>query len=194
MTDTPVRRYNRLGASAGLRWPLLGWAEAAARAVDDAGFAVAAKPWRQQQVLTDLRRELREAYTSHLRAGQRLALIEHFQGLQAQAQPVLAGRTRAGLLLEADRRVFESMFHTAQLEHGRNHAAQADALAVLRLLTHQPLPTLAPTEPPDPSGASACPDQTTPLKRAPQRPAVALAQLVMQAHQRQLDQTRWAGV
>lgn len=191
VTETALRRYDRLSGTASLRWPLLGAAESRERDVSDAEALVQSTSWRRQQVLDELRTELRLTYAEAWRAARREQLARGFLSLQPQAEALLRARTDAGLLLEADRRAFVSMFETARRDLERATAARSDAVVALQRLTRR---ELAGFEPQAPAWSTACLTDALARARADDRPAVVAAAAQVQARQRQLAATRWAGI
>ncbi len=191
LSDTQSRSYGRVGGSAGVRWPLLGSAETGARAVEEASSASSIGPWHQSQVRSNLLRQLRSAYIAYGYSAERLRLAEAFLALESQAAPLLQQRTRAHFLFESDRQSFATMFETARRDRERQRAARSEAMATLRRLTRQPLPAL---EFVAPAWATSCLRAEPLLAQAHARPGVAVAQLAVEAQQRQLDLMRWSGI
>lgn len=191
VTETTRRRYERLSGTASLRWPLLGTAEARERDVVDAEGLVQSMSGRRQQVLEQMRTELRLAYADAWRAARHEQLARGFLALQTQAEALLRARTDAGLLLEADRQAFASMFETARRDLERATAARGEAVAVLQRLTRR---DLAGFEPQAPAWSTACLTNALSGVRVDDRPAVLAATVQAQLWQRRLAATRWSGV
>jgi outer membrane protein TolC len=191
ITDTAARDYTRASGLAGLRWPLLGTAEAAQRDTEDATLLLEQQPWRRQQAQADVLAAVRDAWVTLLHARERQALARAWLQQEPAVGALLANRTRAHLLLEADRLAFASMFDTARRDALREEQADDRALALLQRLTHLPLTDLRVEAP---GWATSCLRREDLLARADERPAVALAAMAVRARERQVDEVHWAGV
>jgi outer membrane protein TolC len=191
ITDTAARDYTRASGLAGLRWPLLGTAEAAARDTEDATLRLEQQPWRRQQAQVEVLGTVRDAWVVLLRGRERQALARAWLQQEAAVAALLAGRTRAHLLLEADRLAFASMFDTARRDALREAQTADRALALLQRLTLLPLGEMRATAP---DWSTRCLRREDILARADQRPPVAMAAMAVRARERQVDEARWAGV
>lgn len=191
VTDDVVRNYRRGSVQVGARWPLLDGAQLQERNRSEAEAAVEVARQRRRQAETDALAQLRLAYVDHLRARERQSLARAFLALEPQAQGLMAGRTRASLLLDADRQAFQSAFETARRDDARQEAAAQDALRRARRVTGRSLEAMA-VEAPRWSlrcaGAAALEAQTD------QRPEVAARLAVLAAREALVGQQRWAGI
>jgi hypothetical protein len=191
ITDTAARDYTRASGLAGLRWPLLGTAESAARDTEDATLHLEQQPWRRRLAQGEVVGLVRDAWVVLLHGRERQALAHAWLAQEAPVQAMLAGRTRAHLLLEADRLAFASMFDTARRDALREDQATDRALAVLQRLTRMPLANLHPSEP---GWATDCLRREDLLAVADDRPGVAIAAMTVRARERQVEEVRWAGM
>jgi outer membrane protein TolC len=191
VTDTAARDYRRSSAQIGARWPLLGGAQAQARALTDARGGAEAARLRARQAETDAVSQLRAAYVDQLRSAERLALADALLQTEPAVEPLLAARTRGALLLEADRREYQSIFEDARRDAARDRAQRDDALRRVRRLTGLPQADLS-REPPRWNLGCVAPAML--LARADERPAVAQAAIELSTRQALAAQQQWTGV
>ena len=191
ITDTAARDYTRISGLGGLRWPLLGTAEAAARDTEDATLRLEQQPWRHRQAQAEVLGAVRDDWVVLLRGRERQALARAWLQQEAPVGALLSGRTRAHLLLEADRLAFASMFDTARRDALREAQAADRALVQLQRLTLLPLGDLRATAP---GWSTRCLRREDILARTEERPLVAMAAMAVRARERQVDEVRWAGV
>jgi outer membrane protein TolC len=189
VTDDVVRGYERTGAQFSARWPLLGGPEQARRAVSAAEADTGNARLRADQARSDAVTQLRLAYADAYRTSQRLTLGRLFLDLSPSSKNMLKGRSRDGLLLDADRQAFESMFETARRDAVREQAAHDEALARIKTLSGQVDVDVASA----PRWDSAC-LRATDLGHDTASPLSEQAARQLAASREMASQQRWVGV
>lgn len=191
LTDTTARSYGAVNATAGLRIPVLGGAEASQRQRAEADKLVQTAQLQQAVKRDRVTRDVRLAYSAYVRSAEKAALARAWLGLEAAATPVFRARTREHALLETDRLALQSGFHVARRDLDRYLLGMQSALATLRRLSKLPLDALAP-EPP--AWATQCLQREALLQRLDQWPTVAIRQVELAARERQSGLRRWGGI
>lgn len=173
LTDTTSRSYQRLSAVAGLRLPLFG-----SRALEGEALRAAEAGIRQRELARSVaRREARKAlhyaYSEAVRFREMADLATAFLAGETQAERVLQARRVGGLLLEADRLEFSTMFLAARRNQQSYDARALAARRRLETLSGHPLDAgrvLAP-----PAFHTDCLDAAQLAARASQHPELAMA-------------------
>lgn len=191
LTDTTSRSYGRVNASAGLRIPLLGSAEASERQIDDAAVALRLRALQREQKLVQVVRDVRMAYSSYVRNAQKAAVTKSWLGLEDATKPVFLARTREHALLEVDRLALQAGFHVARRDLDRYALAQRSALAVLRRLSKHALDDM-PLQ--APAWATQCLSKEAMLAELEMHPALTIKRVEVDARERQANLMRWGGV
>lgn len=185
--------YNaqRLNGQVAVRWPLAGALEAQRRERKEIDAATARARLRVEETRRDVLRKLRAAYAEYVASRQQTRLAEAYVSWQEGIMPVLQDRTRAGLLLEADRIGFDVAFTSARTTLARNQLRSRLARATLERLTGHPLPQLPETPPTLPS---TCLRRAVLEQAAESRPAIASASTDVQLRRELLHDGKLAGI
>lgn len=191
LTDSTSRSYGRVNASAGLRIPLLGSAEASKRQVEDADMVLHLRALQREQKLAQLTRDVRMAYSSYVRNAKKAALARAWLGLEDAAKQVFLARTREHALLEVDRLALQSGFHVARRDLDRYTLAQRSSLAMLRRLSKHALDDM-PVQPP--AWATQCLNKDALLAELEMRPALTIKRVELDSRERQASLMRWGGM
>lgn len=181
----------RITGQVAVRWPLAGHLEAQRRERKEIEAATTRARLQVEQARRDTLRKLRAAYAEYVAARQQTRLAEAYLSWQDTVMPVLQDRTRAGLLLEADRLGFEVAFTSARTTLARNQLRSRLARATLERMTGHALPELPDTPPAVPA---ACLRSAVLEQAAEARPAILGASTDVQLRRELLHDGALAGV
>jgi outer membrane protein TolC len=134
------RSYRQFSSGVGIRVPVLGsrlqWRES----VDQQELRLARLDSERELQRRALLRDLRTAYASYWASQRQLSLIRSYLEHEESIDRNLTLRTRAGLLLDADRLEFMSGFSMARRDRAVAEASGARALQTLRFLANDSVP------------------------------------------------------
>ncbi|MFM2056015.1 MAG: hypothetical protein RLY71_400 [Pseudomonadota bacterium] len=181
----------RITGQVAVRWPLAGHLEAQRRERKEIDAAAARARLQVEQARRDTLRKLRAAYAEYVASRQQTRLAEAYLSWQDTVMPVLQDRTRAGLLLEADRLGFEVAFTSARTTLARNQLRSRLARTTLERLTGRALPELPDTPPAVPL---ACLQPAVLEQAAETRPAILGASTDVQLRRELLHDGTLAGI
>lgn len=181
----------RITGQVAVRWPLAGPLEAQRRERKEIDAATTRARLQVEQARRDTLRKLRAAYAEHVAARQQARLAEAYLSWQDTVMPVLQDRTRAGLLLEADRLGFEVAFTSARTTLARNQLRSRLARTTLERLTGRALPELSDAPPAVPL---ACLQPAVLEQAAEARPAILGASTDVQLRRELLHDGSLAGI
>jgi hypothetical protein len=188
ITDTKVRDYQRARVSVGLRYPLLGSRKQERLSLLNAR----ARTWEKEQKIRLARRQslaaVRAHYVNYWGSRRKIDLCRSFLTHERSVENTLEHRTRAGYLLDSDRREFLTAFAMVRRNAARANGVGERALGVLRLLTR---PGLNPFTPVSPRLPEPCQDREA-LRRAvlESHPELHLLQALLQE---QIETVRLSG-
>ena len=191
LTDSTTRNYSNVVATAGVRIPVIGSADANQRNIADASRIAQINGLQRELQRTRVLRDVRLAYSAYVRNAQRVSMAQAWLSLEEAAGPLFLARTREHALLEADRLALQSGFLVARRDQDRYLLAQEGALAQLRRLSKHDLAALPP-EPP--TWSAACLQKPALLEALEQRPAVAIKRVEVQSRAQQSQLMRWGGM
>ncbi|MEY8877705.1 MAG: TolC family protein [Leptothrix sp. (in: b-proteobacteria)] len=181
----------RITGQVAVRWPLAGPLEAQRRERKEIDAATTRARLQVEQARRDTLRKLRAAYAEYVASRQQARLAEAYLSWQDTIMPVLQDRTRAGLLLEADRLGFEVAFTSARTTLARNQLRSRLARTTLERLTGRALPELPDTPPAVPL---ACLQPAVLEQAAEARPAILGASTDVQLRRELLHDGTLAGI
>lgn len=133
--DGGDRLYTTYELRAGLRYPLLGRADAEERGIVEAQTSVREKEQRLQLVKRQSLSLLRQSYVTYWSAQEKIKLNRAFFTDESRQRQLLTRRQQAGYLLEADRLEFLSAFDLVRRNQETLLAAQRTALHTMQRLT-----------------------------------------------------------
>lgn len=134
--DSDDQRYSTYDLRAGVRYPLLGRANAEQRDVVEAETAVLEKEQRLELARRQSLSLLRRSYVLYWSAQEKLRLTQAFLAGEPGQVKLLAHRQQSGYLLESDRLEFHSAFDLARRnQHNLVAASQTALLTIQRLVT-----------------------------------------------------------
>ena len=191
VSDTATRSYSGFNAVAGIRWPILGSAPAANRDVQEARLEVALEPLRRAYAQTQVLHDVRQAYWTYVYNQRLLHIAQRWLALEPQVMALTQARTRAHLLLDADRRALQSGFYTARRDAVLYRNAADAALNTLQRLTGRALPSLDTSA--DPL-APACLERMPDDVQWDALPLLALKRSAVQAREAQAGEGKWNSV
>lgn len=139
LTDTTSRSYQRLSAVAGLRLPLFGSRAVEGEAVHAAEASIRQRELARSVARREARKALHYAYSEAIRFREMADLANAFLAVEAQAERVLQARRGGGLLLEADRLEFSTMFLAARRNQKSYDARALTARRRLEMLSGRSL-------------------------------------------------------
>ncbi|HYL03390.1 MAG TPA: TolC family protein [Steroidobacteraceae bacterium] len=131
--------YNQGIAGGGLSMPLLGSRLQLEDSLNDQQAQVAVLDARRQLERRELLGRLRKAYADYWQSQRLTLLAQEYLQEQAGFERLAQLRTRAGLLLDADRLELLSGFSLARRDEASGNADRAVALGVMRELTGEDL-------------------------------------------------------
>jgi outer membrane protein TolC len=181
----------RVTGQVAVRWPLAGHLEAQRRERKEIDAATTRARLHVEEARRDTLRKLRAAYAEYVASRQQTRLAEAYLSWQDTIMPVLHDRTRAGLLLEADRLGFEVAFTSARTTLARNQLRSRLARTTLERLTGRTLPELPDTPPAVPL---ACLQPAVLEQAAESRPAILSASTDVQLRRELLHDGTLAGI
>ena len=191
VSDTATRNYSGFNAVAGIRWPILGSAPAANRDVQEARLEVRLEPLRRAYAQSQVLHDVRQAYWTYVFNQRLLQIAQRWLALEPEVIAWTQARTRAHLLLDADRRALQSGFYVARRDAVLYGSAAAAALDTLQRLTGRSLNSL---------DTHADPLMPPCLERMPgdtqwdTLPLLALKRGALQAREAQAGDSKWNSV
>lgn len=191
LTDATSRSYSGINATAGLRIPVIGSAEASRRRVEDAQKDIQINGLQRDLKLERLIRDVRLAYSTYVRSAEKMELTKAWLTLEESVKPLLLARTREHLLLEADRLALHSGFNVAWRDQDRYRLAMASSLRILRRLSKHSLEDIQPIPP---QWSTQCFNRDVLLSDVSKRAAVTMKTVELELRERQAKDARWSGL